>query len=128
MVDAAGQRGHPQSGGQDGKPADGDEKRQRRRRSGGRRHLEISGLAAGADFSAVFSSQPLNDLAMDFDDTRRWQLKADGLHIVYPAYELGSYLSQAETLLDWKTLKPYLRQDLPFRPQDLQSAVEGVVY
>jgi uncharacterized protein YecT (DUF1311 family) len=72
--------------------------------------------------------QPLNDLAMDFDDTRRWQLKADGLHIVYPAYELGSYLSQAETLLDWKTLKPYLRQDLPFRPQDLQSAVEGVVY
>jgi len=82
---------------------------------------------AQAHLKAAIAGQPLDELSMDFADARRWQVKADGIHIVYTPYELGSYLSEAETVLSWSTLKPYLRRDLPFRPQDLQS-VGGVVY
>ncbi len=58
----------------------------------------------------------------DVDRVERWQLRADGLDVVYRSYELGGYLSAADALIPWSELKPYLRRDLPFDPKYIQSA------
>ena len=63
----------------------------------------------------------------EVDRVDRWQLRADGLHVVYMSYELGGYLSAAEASIPWDELKPYLRRDMPFDPKDIQS-VGDVIY
>ncbi len=63
----------------------------------------------------------------DVDRVNRWQLRADGLAVVYRSYELGGYTSEAAALIPWSELKPYLRQDLPFDPKDIQS-IGAVIY
>lgn len=63
----------------------------------------------------------------DVDRPSRWQLRADGLHVVYIQYELGGYLSAADASIPWSELKPYLRQDMSFDPADIQS-VGGITY
>ena len=63
----------------------------------------------------------------DVDRPSRWQLRADGLYVVYIQYELGSYLSAADASIPWSELTPYLQQDVPFDPAEIQSVGE-VIY
>ncbi len=51
-----------------------------------------------------------------------WQILPEGLAVEFGQYELGGYLSAAESILPWNEIRPYLRKDLPFDPAKLQKA------